>query len=78
VPTESLREAALSLARGVAENAPIAVEMTRATLRGDLAAQVKAQTAKEFVIQSSLRKTADFAEGIRAVAERRPGKFTGG
>jgi hypothetical protein len=25
----------------------------------------------------ALRQTADFAEGIRAVAERRPGRFTG-
>ena len=77
VPQEALRETALALAREVAENAPLAVEATRATLRADLAAQVKAQTDKEFVIQSSLRKTADFAEGIRAVAERRPGRFIG-
>ena len=77
VPQEALREAALALAREVAENAPLAVEATRATLRADLAAEVKAQTDKEFVIQSSLRKTSDFVEGIRAVAERRPGRFTG-
>ena len=77
VPMEALRESALALARELAENAPLAVEATRATLRGELAMQVKAQTDKEHVIQAELRKTADFAEGIRAVAERRPGNFTG-
>jgi enoyl-CoA hydratase/carnithine racemase len=77
VPLEVLRQSALALARELAENAPLAVEATRATLRGDMAAIVKAQTDKEFAIQSQLRKTADFAEGIRAVAERRAGNFTG-
>lgn len=76
-PLDALRGRALELAREIAENAPLAVEATRATLRGDLAAHVKAQTDREFVIQSELRKTSDFAEGIRAVAERRPGHFTG-
>ena len=76
-PIGMLRETALALARELAENAPLAVETTRATMRAGLAEQVKAQTDREFVIQSALRKTADFAEGIRAVAERRPGKFTG-
>jgi enoyl-CoA hydratase/carnithine racemase len=77
VPLEALRETALALARELAENAPLAVEATRATLRQDLARQVKAQTDKELALQMALRKTADFAEGIRAVAERRPGNFTG-
>ena len=76
-PQADLREAALALARELAENAPLAVEATRATLRGELSAEVKAQTDREFVIQAALRRTADFAEGIRAVAERRPGNFTG-
>ena len=77
VPMDALRPTALALAQELAENAPLAIEATRATLRGDIAIQVKAQTAKEFDIQSRLRQTADFAEGIRAVAERRPGRFTG-
>jgi enoyl-CoA hydratase/carnithine racemase len=77
VPAESLTDAALTLAREIAEAAPLAVQSTRATLRGELAAKVKAQTDHEFEEQSWLRKTADFAEGVRAVAERRPGNFTG-
>ena len=78
VPLDRLRDAALALAREIAENAPLAVEATRATLRAELAAKVKAQTDKELALQTALRSTADYAEGVRAVAERRPGNFIGG
>jgi enoyl-CoA hydratase/carnithine racemase len=76
-PLEDLREETLALAREIAENAPLAVEATRATLRADLAAAVKAQTDHELVEQTRLRATADFAEGVRSVNERRPGVFVG-
>ncbi|HEY0106893.1 MAG TPA: enoyl-CoA hydratase/isomerase family protein [Rhizomicrobium sp.] len=75
-PLDRLREAAHQLAQELAEAAPLAVQATRATLRRELAERVKAQTDREFIEQSVLRKTDDFAEGVRAVAERRPGRFT--
>lgn len=77
VPLEGLRNAALKLAHEIAENAPLGVQSTRATLRDGLAASVKSQTDREAREQAVLRKTKDFQEGIRAVSERRPGKFTG-
>ena len=77
VPAETLRAEALALAQEIAENAPLAVQSTRATIRGALAEAVRAQTAIEFREQTWLRATQDFAEGVRAVAERRPGAFTG-
>jgi enoyl-CoA hydratase/carnithine racemase len=77
VPMEELRAAAMRLAREIAENAPLALMATRATMRADLAAAVKAQTDKEHAEQAILRKTKDFQEGILAVRERRPGNFTG-
>jgi enoyl-CoA hydratase/carnithine racemase len=77
VPLDQLRGAAVALAQEIAENGPLAVQSTRATLRAGLAAAVRAQTDREFLEQEWLRKTADFAEGVRAVAERRPGRFTG-
>ncbi len=77
VPMEELRSAALSLAGELAENAPLAVQSTRATMRTGLAAAVKAQTDHELIEQTALRKTADFAEGVRSVNERRPGVFVG-
>ena len=76
-PLVTLREAALALAREIAENAPLAVRATRATLRAPLAEAVRKQTEHEAREQATLRPTADFAEGVRAVAERRPGAFTG-
>ncbi|HUZ12822.1 MAG TPA: enoyl-CoA hydratase/isomerase family protein [Caulobacteraceae bacterium] len=77
VPLEELQGAALRLAAEIAENAPLAVQSTRATFRAGLAEAVKAQTDHELVEQTWLRKTADFAEGVRAVNERRTGRFVG-
>ncbi len=74
---ETVRARAIALAAEIAEGAPLAVQSTRLTLRGDLAAAVKAQTDHEFKEQSWLRQTADFAEGVRSVSERRPGVFQG-
>jgi enoyl-CoA hydratase/carnithine racemase len=77
VPLEDLRAAALRLATEIAENAPLAIVSTRKTLRGDLAAAVRAQTAHEHIEQTTLRATEDFKEGVRSVAERRAGNFQG-
>jgi len=74
---EKLRATAIDLAREIAENAPLAVMSTRATLRRGLAEAVKLQTDHEFVEQARLMKTEDHREGIKAVAERRPGAFMG-
>ena len=74
---DDVRDRAIQLAREIAENAPLAVQSTRATLRAGLAEAVKAITDHEFEEQSWLRKTADYREGVRAVSERRPGNFVG-
>lgn len=77
VPADRLRAEALALAQEIAAGAPLAVQSTRATMRGDLFALVEAQTDHELAEQAWLQKTADFAEGVRAVNERRPGRFVG-
>jgi enoyl-CoA hydratase/carnithine racemase len=76
-PLDELEATALRLAGEIAENAPLAVQSTRATFRADLAEAVKRQTDHELVEQSWLRQTKDFAEGVRAVNERRAGNFVG-
>jgi enoyl-CoA hydratase/carnithine racemase len=73
---DSLREEATRLAREIAENAPLAVASVRATLRQGLAEKVAEATEHELSEQQWLRATEDAQEGIRAVAERRPGNFT--
>ncbi|WP_309644242.1 enoyl-CoA hydratase/isomerase family protein [Phenylobacterium sp.] len=77
VPQERLLSAAQHLADEIAGNAPLAVIATRKTLRSDLAAAVRARTNHEHAEQTILRATDDFAEGVRAVQERRPGNFQG-
>src|SRR5580698_6134348 len=61
-PLDELQGAALRLAQEIAENAPLAVQSTRATFRKGIADAVKAQTDHELIEQSWLRKTKDFAE----------------
>jgi enoyl-CoA hydratase/carnithine racemase len=74
---DQVRAAAIALAKEIATNAPLAVQSTRATMRTGLAAAVKAATDHEFQEQSWLQKTEDHKEGIRAVADRRAGRFVG-
>jgi enoyl-CoA hydratase/carnithine racemase len=71
VPQDRVREASLALAAEIAENSPLGLIATRATLRGDLADRVRAATEHELAEQSRLRKTEDFKEGVKAMAERR-------
>lgn len=77
VSLDSLRDAAHAFAREIAISAPLAVASIRKTLRGDLADEVVAAIAHEAAEQARLRATADFAEGTRAMAERREPHFTG-
>jgi len=74
--SETLRADAVELAAEIARAAPLAVESTRATLRAGLADAVERQLERELAEQQRLAATRDHAEGIRAVAERRPGQFT--
>jgi enoyl-CoA hydratase/carnithine racemase len=72
-----LREVASSLAAEIAEGAPLALLSTRATMRQGLAEAVKRQTDHELAEQNRLFKTEDHREGVKAVSERRPGRFIG-
>ena len=74
---DSLRDTAMEFAAEIAENAPLALLSVRATMRQGLAEAVKQQTDIEFTEQYRLQKTNDHKEGVRAVAERRVGNFTG-
>ena len=77
VPLAEVRGAALALAEEIAGCAPLAVASTRATLRHGLADRVAMQTDHELAEQTALRATADWAEGIKAAAERREPVFEG-
>ena len=76
VPQDEVRAASLSLAAEIAENSPLGLIATRATMRGDLADRVRAATEHELAEQTRLRQTDDFKEGVKAMAERRVPVFS--
>jgi enoyl-CoA hydratase/carnithine racemase len=77
VPLDEVRSAALKLAAEIAENAPLGLISTRMTMRSDLADRARKATEHELAEQTRLRKTDDFKEGVKAVAERRVPDFKG-
>ena len=77
-PAEGLRAAALALAAEIAQSAPLAVVSTRNTLRRGLADAIEAITDHELEEQQKHFETADFKEGVKAMAERRTPVFQRG
>jgi len=77
VPQEQVRAASLKLAAEIAENSPLGLMATRATMRAGLADRVRAATDHELEEQNRLRVTEDFKEGVKAMAERRVPNFAG-
>ena len=77
VEQEEVRDAAVSYAREIAENAPLALISVRMQMRGDLADAVHRATDVEGYEQFVLQQTNDHKEGVKAVSERRPGNFIG-
>lgn len=75
--SDALLASAQAYAAEIAAAAPLAVRSIRATLRADLADLVEQATTRELAEQDRLKRTADFREGVRAVAERRPPVFEG-
>ncbi|HUC71485.1 MAG TPA: enoyl-CoA hydratase/isomerase family protein [Stellaceae bacterium] len=77
VPQAEVRSAAEALALEIAQSAPLAVVSTRDTVRRGLVDAIEAATERELVEQDWLRRTEDFQEGIKAMADRRLPDFRG-
>lgn len=77
VPAADVRPTALALAAEIAEGAPLAIRAINRTLRAGLGQRVRDATRLEAGEQARLGSTADAAEGIASVLERRPGQFVG-
>jgi enoyl-CoA hydratase/carnithine racemase len=76
-PAENLRDVAIGEARLLAGHAPLAVASIRQLLRGERLARIRAAINAERSEQVRLMRTADFAEGVAAVNDRRTAWFTG-
>lgn len=68
---------AMALAQEIAANAPLAVAVTRATLRAGLRDEIDVALEHELSEQDRLKLTDDFKEGITAARERRTPNFKG-
>jgi enoyl-CoA hydratase/carnithine racemase len=77
VAQAEVRSAAQKLAVEIAQSAPLAVVSTRETIRRGFADHIEAQTERELIEQEWQRRTADFKEGVKAMAERRLPNFQG-
>jgi enoyl-CoA hydratase/carnithine racemase len=77
VAQDQVRSEAAKLAREIAISAPLAVQATRATLRQGLVEQIRLAVARESAEQNAQFKTADFREGVAAMAARREPNFKG-
>lgn len=76
-PSGGALEGAHVLAAEIAGNAPLALVATRATLRSGMVEEIRARLDHEHAEQAVLRATADYAEGVASVFERRNANFTG-
>lgn len=77
VALDRVRPRAIELAQEIAGSAPIAVQSTRATVRGNLVEQIRLAVARESMEQNQHFLTEDFKEGVAAMAARRPPQFKG-
>lgn len=77
VPLGQVRDRALEMAGEFAVNAPLALRSIKSTVRLGLGDKVREVTQREAAEQARLSATNDAREGIKSVAERRAGNFTG-
>lgn len=77
VPQADVGVRALALAQEIAVGAPLAMLSTRTAMRRGLAERITQANQRERACQEVQFATADFKEGVAAMAERRTPLFTG-
>ncbi|MEM7322145.1 MAG: enoyl-CoA hydratase/isomerase family protein [Actinomycetota bacterium] len=77
VPDDEVRATAMELATEIARSAPLAVTSIKETMRGHLPQAIRSATDRERAEQERLRETADWKEGVAAMAQRRLPDFEG-
>jgi len=77
VPIENLRDAALQVARRIAENAPLAVQTVKEAIYRGLSLPLPSALIQEQLFALRVRQSEDMQEGIRAFREKRKPDFKG-
>ena len=77
VSREELRETTMALARTIASNAPIAVQLTRHIVQHGMNLPLESALAWENDLFTYVMTTGDAAEGQASFKEKRPPRFTG-
>jgi enoyl-CoA hydratase/carnithine racemase len=77
VPAGELLDAALGLARSLAQGPAKALAAAKAAINRGLASDFWSELDATVADQLGCFRTRDFAEGVRALADRRPPRFTG-
>jgi enoyl-CoA hydratase/carnithine racemase len=77
VPRAEVLDRALEVASGIAGNAPIATRLTKVALSGGGHATYDAALQWEALAQPVTLATDDLHEGLAALRERRPPRFSG-
>jgi enoyl-CoA hydratase/carnithine racemase len=76
-PPEHVLDAAFALAREIASNAPLAVRAVKQALASSIGRPPAAARSPVNALRAALDATDDYAEGLRAFAERRAPQFHG-
>lgn len=77
VPADRLRETVFDLAEGIARNAPLTVAAAKAAIREAGRPAERRDLARVEAMVEACFRSADYLEGQRAFAEKRPPAFTG-
>ncbi len=77
VPDDEIWATAHDFALEIARSAPLAVRSIKETMRGHLPQAIRDATDRERAEQEILTQTADWQEGVKAMAERRLPDFHG-
>ena len=77
VPAAALQETVYSLARAIAGNAPLTVAAAKAAIREASRPSGERDLARVQAMVEACFRSADYLEGQRAFADKRPPTFTG-